>query len=103
MTENTRVLVDIQNLSKLYAASAGVFSRSKTFVHAVSKLNLQIAYGESVGLVGESGCGKTTTGKLLTRLVDPTEGSILLDTPNGAMDIAALKGKEMKLEILGSD
>jgi peptide/nickel transport system ATP-binding protein len=96
MTENTRVLVDIQNLSKLYPASTGVFSRSKSFVHAVSELNLQIAYGESVGLVGESGCGKTTTGKLLTRLVDPTEGSILLDTPGGAMDIAALRGKEMK-------
>ena len=57
MTENTRVLVDIQNLSKLYPASTGVFSRSKSFVHAVSELNLQIAYGESVGLVGESGCG----------------------------------------------
>jgi oligopeptide/dipeptide ABC transporter ATP-binding protein len=93
---NTRVIVDIQNLSKLYPASTGVFSRSKNFVHAVSKLNLQIAYGESVGLVGESGCGKTTTGKLLTRLVEPTEGAILLDTPDGAVDIAALKGKEMK-------
>jgi peptide/nickel transport system ATP-binding protein len=94
--ENARVILDIQNLSKLYPASTGVFSRSQSFVHAVSQLNLQIAYGESVGLVGESGCGKTTTGKLLTRLVDPTEGSILLDTPEGPVDIAALKGKEMK-------
>jgi peptide/nickel transport system ATP-binding protein len=96
MTESARVLVDIQELSKLYPAGAGVFARSDIFVHAVSKLNLQIAYGESVGLVGESGCGKTTTGKLLTRLIDPTEGSILLDTPDGAIDIAGLKGKEMK-------
>ncbi|HSR30188.1 MAG TPA: ATP-binding cassette domain-containing protein, partial [Anaerolineae bacterium] len=94
--EKPRVLLDIQNLSKLYPAATGVFARSDIFVHAVSQLNLQIAYGESVGLVGESGCGKTTTGKLLTRLIDPTEGAILLDTPEGAMDIAALKGKEMK-------
>jgi len=91
-----KTLVDIKNLSKLYAASTGVFSRSELFVHAVSQLNLQIAYGESVGLVGESGCGKTTTGKLITRLVDPTEGSIELDTPEGVVDIARLKGKELK-------
>jgi oligopeptide/dipeptide ABC transporter ATP-binding protein len=94
--ENARVLVDIQNLSKLYPAATGVFARSNIFVHAVSELNLQIAYGESVGLVGESGCGKTTTGKLLTRLVDPTQGAIMLDTPEGAVDIAALKGRELK-------
>jgi len=94
--DKTRVLLDIQNLSKWYPASTGIWIRNKTFVHAVSRLNLQISRGESVGLVGESGCGKTTTGKLLTRLVDPTEGSILLDTPDGAVDIAALKGKEMK-------
>jgi peptide/nickel transport system ATP-binding protein len=93
---NAKTLVDIRDLSKLYPAVTGVFSRSDIFVHAVSKLNLQIAYGESVGLVGESGCGKTTTGKLLTRLVDPTEGSIWLDTPDGEIDIAALKGKAMK-------
>jgi oligopeptide/dipeptide ABC transporter ATP-binding protein len=91
-----KILVDIKNLSKLYEASTGVFSRSNLFVHAVSKLNLQIAYGESVGLVGESGCGKTTTGKLITRLVDPTEGSIELDTPEGVVDIARLKGKDLK-------
>ncbi len=96
MTGDAMVLVDIKNLSKLYPAETGVFARGNLFVHAVSQLNLQIAYGESVGLVGESGCGKTTTGKLLTRLVDPTEGSILLDTPDGALDIAALKGRRLK-------
>jgi peptide/nickel transport system ATP-binding protein len=94
--EDARVLVNIIELSKLYPASTGVFARSDIFVHAVSKLNLKIAYGESVGLVGESGCGKTTTGKLLTRLVDPTEGSIELDTPNGVVDIARLRGKALK-------
>ncbi len=95
MTEQ-RILVNIRNLSKLYPASTGIFSKSDVFVHAVSKINLQIAHGESVGLVGESGCGKTTTGKLLTRLIDPTEGSIELDTEDGVVDIAQLKGNALK-------
>jgi peptide/nickel transport system ATP-binding protein len=97
MTEkNGKILVDIKNLTKLYPIGQGVFGRADTFVHAVSNLNLQIKVGESVGLVGESGCGKTTTGKLITRLIDPTEGSINLDTEEGIVDIASLKGKEMK-------
>jgi len=93
---NNNTLVDVKYLSKLYPVGQGVFRRADTFVHAVSKLNLQIKRGESVGLVGESGCGKTTTGKLLTRLIEPTEGSIEMHTDEGLVDIAHLRGKEMK-------
>ena len=97
MTEtNGEVLVDIKNLSKLFPVSEGVFQRSESFVHAVSEIDLQIDVGESVGLVGESGCGKTTTGKLITRLIDPTEGSINLREDGGYVDIAHLGGSEMK-------
>jgi peptide/nickel transport system ATP-binding protein len=94
--EQSKVLVDIKNLTKLFPVGEGVFARQTSFVHAVSELNLQIRYGESVGLVGESGCGKTTTGKLLTRLIDPTAGSIQLDTVQGVVDIASLRGKRLK-------
>ena len=94
--EQTKVLVDIKNLSKLYPVGAGVFRGANVFVHAVSNFNLLIRYGESVGLVGESGCGKTTTGKLITRLIDPTEGSIDLDTGRGVVDIASLRRRKLK-------
>ncbi len=96
MEGDNNILVNIVNLSKLYPVGAGIFSKSNIFVHAVSEFNLQIRYGESVGLVGESGCGKTTTGKLLTRLVDPTEGAIELHTYEGVVDIASLRGRKMK-------
>ena len=89
-------LVEIKDLSKLYPVGGGVFRRSKDFIHAVSELNLVIRRGESVGLVGESGCGKTTTGKLLVRLVDPTEGNILFHMGSEIVDVAHLKGKDLK-------
>jgi peptide/nickel transport system ATP-binding protein len=97
MTNNNDVLVDVRNLSKLYPVGQGIFKQADAFVHAVSELNLKITRGESVGLVGESGCGKTTTGKLITRLVDPTEGNIFLYTDQEAVDIAHLRGRAMKI------
>ena len=95
MTENN-TLVEIKDLSKLYQVGGGVFRRSNDFIHAVSGLNLSIKRGESVGLVGESGCGKTTTGKLLVRLIEPTEGNILFHSGSDTVDVATLKGKELK-------
>ncbi len=95
MSEND-VLVEIKDLSKLYQVGGGVFRRSNDYIHAVSGLNLSIKRGESVGLVGESGCGKTTTGKLLVRLIEPTEGNILFHTGSETVDVATLKGKELK-------
>jgi peptide/nickel transport system ATP-binding protein len=90
------ILVDIQHLSKLYPVETGFFTRTNLFVHAVSDLNLQIYRGESVGLVGESGCGKTTTGKLLVRLIDPTDGKIAFHAEDGVVDVATLRGKTLK-------
>lgn len=66
-------------------------------MHAVDDVSFTIPAGKSLGLVGESGCGKTTTGKLLTRLIDPTAGKILIaDEKNNLVDLAALKGAELK-------
>jgi peptide/nickel transport system ATP-binding protein/oligopeptide transport system ATP-binding protein len=70
------VLLEVQGLRKFFPAKTGWLARSAK-VHAVDGVSFWIAEGETLGLVGESGCGKSTTGKLILRLLDPTEGQIL--------------------------
>ena len=82
---------DVQGLQKLFALKVGFFAslmKREEYIHAVNEISFQIGRGEILGLVGESGCGKTTTGRLLLRLEEPTEGQMRFhDT-----DIAGLKG-----------
>jgi peptide/nickel transport system ATP-binding protein len=89
-------LVTVEGLSKLYPVSKGLFARTRNFIHAVDGVSFAIGRGESLGLVGESGCGKTTTGKLLVRLLDPTAGHIYLGTDGSRRDIAPLGGAAMR-------
>ena len=70
------VLLEVQALRKFFPAKTGWLARAAK-VHAVDGVSFWIAEGETLGLVGESGCGKSTTGKLILRLLDPTEGQIL--------------------------
>ena len=55
-------LVQVKHLVKKFPVSAGLFKNTKSFIHAVDDINFEIGFGSSLGLVGESGCGKTTTG-----------------------------------------
>ncbi len=88
-------VVEVEGVKKYYELRKGFFSirrGASIYVKAVDNVTFHINEGEILGLVGESGCGKTTTGRLLTRLETPTEGRILFrDT-----DIAALEGSELR-------
>ncbi|MCL1587052.1 MAG: ATP-binding cassette domain-containing protein [Actinomycetia bacterium] len=85
-------LVIIKDLVKEFPVHGGAFQRQVATVNAVSGVNLTIQRGETVGLVGESGCGKTTLGRTLVRLLEPTSGTIIFD----GQDITHLKGSELK-------
>ena len=78
MSEN---IIDIRRLKKYYPVKAGVFKRHVDDVQAVDDMNLQIRAGECLGLVGESGCGKTTLGKTILRLHESTSGRIYYKQP----------------------
>ena len=65
-------LVAVHGLTKLFPVGGGPFRKPSSFIHAVDDVSFQLGHGESLGLVGESGCGKTTVGKLLVKLLEPT-------------------------------
>ena len=86
------ILVSVSNLTMHFPIFKGVFRRQVGSVKAVDGVSFDIFRGETLGLVGESGCGKSTTGRAILRLYDPTDGSIIL---NG-QDVTALDGKALR-------
>ncbi|WP_102345107.1 ABC transporter ATP-binding protein [Bacillus sp. Marseille-P3661] len=89
---STKELVRIENLKKHFTLSNGFLSRNKAVVQAVDGLNFSIYEGETLGIVGESGCGKSTTGRLLLRLLDASEGKVYFD----GKDLMSLSKAELK-------
>jgi len=85
-------LIEARDLVKQFPVKGGILQRQTATVDAVDGVNLEIRRGESVGLVGESGCGKTTLGRMLVKLLEPTSGSIVFD----GRDVTHLKGQELK-------
>ena len=86
------VLIEARDLTKHFISKGNALGTKKLVVKAVNGLSFKIMNGETLGLVGESGCGKSTTGRLLIRLLDPTSGSILYK----GQDIASIKEKQMR-------
>lgn len=91
-TKNIKPLVEVKNLVKYYPVLGGVLKREVASVKAVDDISFDILEGETLGLVGESGCGKTTVGHTLVRLLERTSGSVLF----GGTDIFSLKNEELK-------
>ncbi|MGC9522724.1 MAG: ABC transporter ATP-binding protein [Anaerolineae bacterium] len=92
------VLLEVNNLKKYFPISKGFFSpKIVSNVRAVDGISFFIRKGETLGLVGESGCGKTTTGRVILRAYDPTDGEIWFDDRNmGRVNIAELDRHELK-------
>jgi len=85
-------LLEVKNLKVHFPVKPGMFSRVHEFVKAVDDVSFSIEPGETLGLVGESGCGKTTLGRAIVRLVEPTAGSVLLS----GEDITQMRGSELR-------
>lgn len=85
-------LLEVRHLKKYYPVHKGPFQKEKEYVHAVDDVSFQIEKNEVFGLVGESGCGKTTVGRLIVRLIEATDGEILFD----GQDFRALGKKELR-------
>jgi peptide/nickel transport system ATP-binding protein len=85
-------ILEIKNLKTYFPINKGFFGRSKEFVKAVDDISFQVYPGETLGLVGESGCGKTTLGRTILKLIEPTEGQIIYKNK----DLTGLTQKQMR-------
>jgi len=77
MMAGKNILLEVRHLKKYFPVRKGIFMRAAGYVKAVDDINLYIKEGETLGLVGESGCGKTTAGRAILRLIEPTGGEVL--------------------------
>ena len=93
MSEMTPNVVEVRNLCKYFPIKAGLFSHVVGHVHAVENVSFTIKRGTTMGLVGESGCGKTTVGKTLLNLTPKTSGEVIF---NGNVHLDQLSGRELR-------
>ncbi len=106
MPENSRndYLVETRNLVKYYPIRGGVFLKEVAAVKAVDDVSLTIRSGETMGLVGESGCGKTTFGRAILRLEEPTAGEVIFKGRNLlACDSKEMRGLRKQMQIIFQD
>lgn len=97
-------LLDVRNLKVHFPVRHGVFSRARVHVKAVDDVSFSLLPGETLGLVGESGCGKTTLGRAIVRLVEPTAGQVLFEGEDiGRMNAGELRARRRKFQMIFQD
>ncbi len=97
-------LLKIENVKKHFPLQKGFFGGVKTWVKAVDDVSLTVRRGRTLGLVGESGCGKTTLGRTILRLIEPTAGKILYNgTDVTSLDREAMRAMRRKMQIIFQD
>ena len=97
-------LLEVRNLKVHFPVKHGVFSRVNAWVKAVDDVSLTVAPGETVGLVGESGCGKTTLGRAIIRLLEPTAGSVTFEGEDiTKLEGAALRERRRRFQMIFQD
>lgn len=89
-------LLEVRGLSKFFHVRGGMMNRSVHDVKAVDNISFQVREGGTLGLVGESGCGKTTAGRMLVRLIEPTAGEILFQHEDKSIDLGKLRGEKLR-------
>ena len=96
-TKNETVLLEIKHLKKYFPIKKGFFKKTVGHVRAVDDVSFFIKEGETLGLVGESGCGKTTVSRIILRAIDPTSGQVLYRTAKGKeVDLATMAESEIR-------
>src|SRR6267142_2520007 len=97
-------LLRIKNLKKYFPIRGGLFSREVARVHAVDDVSFDLLKGETLGLVGESGCGKSTTGRCILRLIEPTAGEVWFEDKNvTTLDKRSLRHLRRDMQIIFQD
>lgn len=102
--ETPQLLVELKDIKTYFPAKTGFWGNVQTYTHAVDGVSLQIKKGRTLGLVGESGCGKTTLGRTMLRLIEPTAGQIIYNgTDVTALDKVKMREMRRKMQIVFQD